>query len=152
MLNHFKHTLLGTYHNQQQAYSDPTLWAHIYLTFEERGDDIYSKSWYAIESPKNPYRQNLLKLRQEDDQVIITSIDALTGVESHKIPFEYLEGYWVGYSNCVILDRNQYISTFIRFNGENYFSRDAGYDLKTHQFLWGKEDDEFHFLKVSSDT
>ncbi len=148
-LNDFSQKLIGTYHNQQQAYNNPVLWAHIYVSFEEQEDGIFSKSWYAIESPDNPYRRSLLKLREEGNQIIVTSVNLLTNTESCDIPFEYIAGYWVGYNqNCIIPDRNQYISTSVRFDGHNYFSRDAGYDLETNQFLWGKQEGEFHFIRV----
>jgi len=149
MMNHFRQLLLGTYHNQQQAYNNPVLWAHIYVSFEERGDDIHSKSWYAIESPENPYRQSLLRLKEENNRIIVSSMNLMTNTESCDIPFRYLGHHWVGNNpRCIIPDRNQYISMSIRFDGVNYFSRDAGYDLETNQFLWGKEEGEFHFIRV----
>ena len=148
-MNDFKQKLIGTYHNQQQAYNNPVLWAHIYVSFEEQDDGIFSKSWYAIEHPDNPYRRSLLKLREENNQIIVTSINLVTNTESCEISFERIGEHWVGYNQkCIIPDRNQYISTSVRFDGTNYFSRDAGYDLGTNQFLWGKEDGEFHFIKV----
>ena len=151
-LTDFRSKLLGTYHNQQQAYNNPAFWAHIYCKFEEVEDgDVLSSSWYAIESPDRPYRKSLLKMREEDNQIILTSINLLADTESCDVPFHFDNGTWFGENpRCEIPEKQMYVSTAVRFDGTNYFSRDAGYHLETNQFLWGKQPHEgfFHFIKV----
>lgn len=139
----FKEKLIGLYHNQNQAFSHPQQWAHIYVQFEENSDgNIFSKSWYATENPKNPYRQSVLELTQLDDKIIATT----DGVD---IEFIFSDGCWIAESKSVIPSKNMYVLTSIKFDGQNYFSRDGGYHLKNDRFLWGKEIYEgyFHFIK-----
>lgn len=151
LLNDFKEKLIGTYHNRNQAYSHPQQWAHIYVEFKETVDQkIYSKSWYAVEDPNKPYRDTLLKLKEEGKTIIVTPLNIITNVESCDIIFEKYGEYWIGENEkCIIPDKETYVSTSLKFDGKNYFSRDAGYDLKTNKFLWGKDKHEghFHFIK-----
>lgn len=139
----FKEKLIGLYHNQNQAFTYPQEWAHIYVKFEETPEgDIFSKSWYAVENHKNPYRQSVLKLKQLDDKIIVTT-DGL------NIEFIFSDGYWIAESKCVIPSKNIYVLTSVKFDGDNYFSRDGGYSLTNHKLLWGKDINEghFHFIR-----
>jgi hypothetical protein len=153
LLIDFKEKLIGLYHNRNQAYSHPQQWAHIYIEFKEYEDgSINSKSWYAVENPNKPYRDTLLKLKENGKTIIATPINKVTNTKSCDIIFEKYGEYWIGENEkCVIPDKDTYISTYIKFDGKNYFSRDAGYDLKTDRFLWGKNkhDGHFHFIKTT---
>jgi hypothetical protein len=136
LLTDFKEKLIGLYHNRNQAYSHPQQWAHIYVEFKEIDNgDIHSKSWYAVEKPSNPYRETVLKIKESGKVIIV---------------FEKYGHYWIGENlRCVIPRKNIYVSTSLKFDGKNYFSRDAGYDLESNKFLWGKDvkDGHFHFIK-----
>lgn len=139
----FKQKLLGLYHNRNQALSHPQQWAHIYVHFEENSDgNIHSKSWYATESPQKPYRQSVLILKEIDDKIIANTEDS-------NLEFTFSDGCWVAESKSIIESKNMYVLTSIKFDGQNYFSRDGGYHLKNDRFLWGKEIHEgyFHFIK-----
>lgn len=141
----FKEKLLGLYHNRNQAFSQPQQWAHIYVQFEESNDgNILSKSWYATESPQNPYRQSVLILKEMDDKIVVTTEDS-------NLEFIFSDGYWISESKSVIHSKNMYVLTSIKFDGQNYFSRDGGYHLKNDRFLWGKDIHQgyFHFIKES---
>jgi hypothetical protein len=151
LLNDFKEKIIGLYHNRTQAYSHPQQWAHIYVEFIEiEHENIYSKSWYAVESSENPYRETILKIKESGKNIIVTPINKVTNIESCDITFEKYGEYWIGENlKCIIPEKNMYVSTSLKFDGKNYFSRDAGYDLKTDRFLWGKDHHEgyFHFIK-----
>jgi hypothetical protein len=151
VLTDFKNKLLGIYHNRTQAFSYPQKWAYINVSFEEVCEnEIRSDSWYFIKSRNEPYRSSLLKLKESGDQVIMTPINRITDTESCDIIFSYMDNYWVGENlKCIIPKKEIYVSTSLKFDGVNYFSRDAGYDLKTNKFLWGKKSEEgyFHFIK-----
>ena len=153
LLTEFKEKLIGLYHNRNQAYSHPQQWAHIYVEFKEIDNgDIYSKSWYAVEGSDKPYRETVLKLREYDKNIIVTPINRQTNTESCDIVFEKYGEYWIGENlKCVIPTKNIYVSTSLKFDGKNYFSRDSGHDLKTDRFLWGKDKHEghFHFIKTT---
>jgi len=147
----FKSKLLGLYDNQTQAFTYPALWEQICILFEENEDGtLLSKSWYKVESSDNPYRSSVLELYASDDNVVMIPYNNITNTKSCEIVFEYKDNYWIGSNDrCLIPKRNEYVSTFIKFDGTNYFSRDAGYNLDTDQFVWGKskQDGEFHFIK-----
>jgi len=140
----FKKKLLGLYHNRIQALSHPQQWAHIYVQFEETPEgDIFSKSWYATESPKNPYRKSVLELKEFDNKIIAT-------IDGFDVEFIFSNGYWIAESKHTIPSKNMYVLTSIKFDGENYYSKDGGYHIKNGRFLWGKDlyEGHFHFMKV----
>ena len=152
MIEDFKTKLIGNYSNQQQAFNNPPLWAHIHIRFEELPDGmLYSKSWYDIEGENNPYRATTLELSVSGENIIMTPYNNLTNTKACEIVFEYVNNSWIGINDkCIIPKRNAYVSTFLKFDGINYYSRDAGYDLDSNEFLWGKTklDGEFHFIKL----
>ena len=152
MIEDFKAKLIGNYSNQQQAFNNQPLWAHIYIRFEELPDGmLYSKSWYAIEGEEKPYQATTLELSVSGENVIMTPYNNLTNTKECKIVFEYVNDYWIGINDkWIISEKNVYISTFMKFDGINYYSRDAGYHLDSNQYLWGKtkQDGEFHFIKL----
>jgi len=152
MIEDFKVKLIGSYSNQEQAFNNPTLWAHIHIKFEELPDGmLYSKSWYDIDGEEKPYRATTLELSVSGENVIMTPYNNLTNMKDCEIVFEYVNNSWIGINdNCIISEKNSYISSFLKFDGINYYSRDAGYDIDSNEFLWGKtkQDGEFHFIKL----
>ena len=144
----FKTKLLGLYNNQRQAFNYPQDWANIFVDFVENSDgDIESKSWYVYEGSDNPYKKTLFKLESDSDRVIANLYDE---IKVGELVFEFTEGYWIGEdNNFQISSKNIRIETIIKFDGVNYYSRDAGYSLDTNEFLWGKKEHEgmFHFNK-----
>ena len=152
MIEDFKTKLIGDYSNQQQAFNNPPLWAHIHIRFEELPDGmLYSKSWYDIEGENNPYRATTLELSVSRENVIMTPYNNLTNMKDCEIVFEYVNNSWIGLNDkCIIPKRNAYVSTFMKFDGINYYSRDAGYDIDSNEFLWGetKQYGEYHFIKL----
>ncbi len=149
LLEEFKSKLIGSYDNKQQAFSNPPMWSYINIRFDELSDElIHFKSWYNMNSESDPYRNTKMKLSVSGENVILHSNNSL---ESYEITFEYKNNSWVGMNEkCIILERNVYVSTFMMFDGINYYSRDAGYDLDSNKYIWGKteQDGEFHFVKL----
>jgi hypothetical protein len=150
LVKDFKQKILGLYHNRIQAYTYPRDWAHIFIEFSELDENrIFSKSWYAIESSFNPYKEVILDLYNCDDKVVVKTSDK-NNHPIFDIDFYYIDQYWIG-ENCrgEVKNKNIYISTSVKFDGKNYFSRDSGHDINTGEFLWGKMKHEgmFHFIK-----
>ena len=93
-LEDFKNKLIGTYHNQRQAFNNPSLWAHIYIKFDELDkENIDSKSWYAVGSKDKPYRSTNLKLSVSGDDVLMTPHNKLTNTKICEILFKYQNNY-----------------------------------------------------------
>jgi hypothetical protein len=150
LLKDFKQKILGLYHNRIQAYTYPRDWAHIFIEFSELDKNkLFSKSWYAIESSFDPYKEVILNLYELDHKVLVKTYDK-NNSPLFDIEFDYVDGYWIGENDRgEIVDKNIYISTNVKFDGKNYFSRDSGHDIATGEFLWGKMKNEgmFHFIK-----
>jgi hypothetical protein len=92
----FKEKLLGLYHNRNQAFSYPQLWAHIYVEFNEMDNgNIFSKSWYSTENKKNPYKKTILEVEENDNSIIVIPSNPDTRVQYCNIIFDYIDGYWV---------------------------------------------------------
>lgn len=144
----FKTKLLGLYNNQRQAFNQPQHWANIFVDFVENSDgDIESKSWYVYEGSDNPYKKTVFRLESDFDRVVANLYDE---TKVGELVFEFIDYHWIGEDkNFVIPNKNIRIETIIKFDGMNYYSRDAGYQLDTNEFLWGKEEHEgmFHFIK-----
>jgi len=147
----FKSKLLGYYDNQTQAFSCPAQWAQICVMFEEIDNGkILAKNWYKVGGPDKTYLSSTLDLKESDGNVIVTPHNNITNTKSCEVVFKYEDGYWIGQNDkCIIPNKNEYFSTFVKFDGINYYSRDAGYNLDTNEFLWGKNpsEGEFHFIK-----
>tara|TARA_B100001094_G_scaffold62289_1_gene58129 strand:+ start:6027 stop:6446 length:420 start_codon:yes stop_codon:yes gene_type:complete len=68
----FKDWLLGKWTNLKQAQSNPTRWAHVYLTYkEERDGIIHCKQWYEYEGEDKPYRERYHRLQHIADDVVL---------------------------------------------------------------------------------
>jgi hypothetical protein len=150
ILSDFTDDLLGTYHNQRQSFNYPTLWSFIWVRFELINNLLKSKSWLNIDGEQKPYRVSSHKILSDNGKIIMKNYDGFEKERTCDIIFERKDGYWVGENiKCIIPSKNMYISTFVKFNGKEYHSRDAGYDLTTSNFLWGKteHDGEFIFIK-----
>ena len=154
LIQKFKSDLIGTYNNQAQAFSDPSSWANICVRFtDDSSYSINSKSWYVVDGEDSPYKNSILKLSTMNDCVIMsTSIDN-DNIKFADIIFEYKDNFWLGENlKCIIPNKNFYTSTSVKFDGINYYSRDAGYNLDTDKKIWGKSPEEgmFHFIKRDS--
>jgi hypothetical protein len=149
ILKSFTDDLLGLYHNRFQAYSNPSDWAFICVKFYIEDDVLKSKSWHNVDGEQSAYRIFSHTLSVSNESVIMTNY---TKVEQHQtcnLIFNKDGEWWKSSSDCMMQEKNMYIRTYITFNGKEYHSRDAGYDMITHQFLWGKQpsDGEFIFIK-----
>lgn len=147
----FKTKLLGLYNNQRQAFNHPQQWANIFVDFVENSDgDIESKSWYVYEGSQNPYKKVLFKLKEVDDKVIVDVYQGNNLYKVSTVEFTFNDSFWFGENKRYELpNKGIYMSTTVKFDGTNYYSRDAGYRSDTNTFLWGKQEHEgmFHFIK-----
>jgi hypothetical protein len=83
-------------------------------------------------------------------RLILRTFNRESEVKYCDLIFRYNDGWWESdISRCEIPEKNISLETYIKFNGTEYFSRDAAYSIETNEFLWGKkkEQGEFHFFK-----
>lgn len=148
-MNEFKESLLGHYSNKDQAWANPSKWSYVHLLFEESSDGfIYSYSWYDYLSKNQAYRTSKHTIEQQGDLILLNTYTKLN--TNCPIAFSYSDGYWNGICYECIIDDNAYLTTQVKFNGSEYYTRDGAYDRNTHQFLWGKKKTEpmFHFKLI----
>ena len=149
----FENDLLGHYTNKRQAQSYPTDWAYIHVLFEKLPNGkIESWSWHDYLGKKKAYRRSIHKLIESDDHIVLRTYNRESEVKYCDLIFEYKNGWWESrYNKCVIPEKNMHLETYIKFNGSEYFSRDAAFNIETGDFLWGKkkEQGEFHFIKLN---
>jgi hypothetical protein len=147
MIEDFIERLIGFYDNQEQAFYDPSRWAHIGVKFELDGELIRSKSWLLVDGEDNPYRQSYHRVYPEGEQVRMENYNQKTDERASDLLFVRDGDYWIAdEARCEIPRKNIYVSTYVKFNGKEYYSRDAGYDLETGEYLWGKRDTDGEFI------
>lgn len=148
-MNDFISLLLGHYSNKDQAWSNPSKWSYVHILFELLPDGhIQSKSWYDYQSSQNPYRQSLHTVTEERGFILLNTHTKMNGVCSME--FKKNDNVWSGICyDCPINDK-EYLTTEVKFDGMNYYSREGAYDMSTHLFLWGKKKSEpmFHFKRI----
>lgn len=147
MVEDFIKKLLGFYDNQDQAFYSPTEWSHIGVKFELDDDWVKSKSWLLVNGEENPYRQSYHKVFACDSGIRMETYSHETNEKASDLIFKLVGDYWISDETVLeIPQKNIYIVTFIKFNGQEYHSRDAGYDLQTGNHLWGKRDIDGEFI------
>ena len=72
-IGHFLQSLCGEYSNQQQAFENPPLFAHIFLRYKpiehlQRGSILLEQT-YAVD-PKHPYRLRVIRAEEVTSGVI----------------------------------------------------------------------------------
>lgn len=150
------HSLIqGKYENKRQAQSNPSEWPHIIVknTLVEDGI-IELKSWYKYKGEADPYGQFHLSYRYDDDgNCHTTSVNTLTG-EPTNCPWHwgFYNGWWWGEPAQDCLLNGALVQSHVRFNGQEYRSRDTGVDPETKEFKWGNqvEKGEFYFTRINT--
>jgi hypothetical protein len=150
ILESFKSDLLGLYHNRFQAYSDPSNWAFICVKYYLEDFKLKSKSWHHTYGEQSAYRIFTHDLTLSGDSVVMSNYNEIENEKSCDLIFSRSEDWWVSNNSvCLLQNKDMYVKTFVKFNGIEYHSRDAGYSVISNEFLWGKEasDGEFIFVK-----
>ena len=145
MVDDFIDKLVGTYNNRDQAYCDPSRWAHRHVKFVMNSEGLlYSKSWYNIKDQNQPYKQSLYTITQDGNFVLMSD-------KNITMKFHWDGQWWTSFQpRCEIPSKNIYISTSMKFNGYQYRSRDAIYALDTGKFVRGKRPEEGEFIFVKN--
>ena len=169
MISDFKSILLGTFDNKNQAYSNPSLFAHIRLTHKEIDSRfVYGEQSYTYQLDK-PYRQFVLELLEESDSIRVVNYEVLN--KAKYLGFNNLDkfddseirknsgcdlvfksyhpnvftGGTVG-CNCIV--KNSYLESRVVVSPSQYVVIDKGFCVESHTQLWGSEHGEFIFDKI----
>ena len=141
MINEFLDCLIGRWTNQNQAYSNPSKYAWILVSWESIGDGKYlSKQWYHYEGEGKPYRERIVTFSESTDHIIIEYYDR-DGIRNEKCDMivKFENEKWVGKNvgeGCIVRDAVLQ-SDFILSPGK-FMTRDAGYLYDT--MVWGSKD------------
>ena len=143
MNDSFGEKLIGHYLNTFQAFSEPSRWPQIHITYTRiKDNELELKQWYNYQSEDNPYRHYHIKYEYVDESNVITyPINQQTLEPSCRLKWEYDDGskWWTGTVDGECIMNNARVVSFIQFNGDLYHSLDTGYDPNTGEFVWGTE-------------
>lgn len=174
MLDRFKSLLAGTFDNKRQAYSNPTLYAHIRLSHKDIGDGLfYGEQAYTYQLNK-PYRQFVLEpvqegsvirvinysLKNKSKHVGYNNLDEISRedlIKKYGCELIFLEpgvknifnGGTVG-CECIV-NRNgkdTYLESRVTITPSQYIVIDRGFCLEKHTHEWGSEHGAFYFDKI----
>lgn len=149
MITEFLKCLLGQWSNKDQAYSNPTKYAWILLSWQDIGDGRYlSKQWYHYEGESKPYREKIKTLCEIDSNIIMQNWGA-DGIRNDKcdVIFTFIDNKWHGKNigeECIVRDSS--LRSEIILSPGQLISRDAGY--VNNKLVWGSND-YYHFGRLA---
>lgn len=144
----FLNCLVGCWSNREQAYSNPSQYAWIFISWElVDGNKYLSKQWYHYEGEKNPYAQRY-NIFIETESGIIVENWSLDGSRNSKCDtlVRFIDGKWKGKNignECII--RGASLCSEFELSENLLVTRDAGYiDGK---LVWGSTD-YYNFIRL----
>jgi len=149
MITEFLSCLLGRWSNRDQAYSNPSKYAWILISWESVGDGKYlSKQWYHYEGEQKPYRERLNTLCETESGIIIQNW-GLDGTRNEKCDVLVIldNGRWLGKNigtDCIV--RGAILRSDFILTEDTLMTRDAGYLNNT--MVWGSKD-YYHFGRLT---
>lgn len=141
MINEFLNCLVGRWTNQNQAYSNPSKYAWILVSWEPVGNDKYlSKQWYHYEGETKPYAQRY-NIFTETESGILVQNWSLDGIRNDKCDqiVTFVDDKWKGKNigdECII--RNAVLHSEFELSQNQLLTRDAGY--ADDKLVWGSKD------------
>ena len=167
----FEDCLEGFFSNKYQAMKDPTKFAHINIKHVRIGDDLFYGEQAYNYSPKNPYRQFVLKIVPTEGDYIVQNyevpdptnhigcknLDVLTknvlrqrvGCDTmFTLENEIYKGFLPG-KNCIVpwRGRQTYLQNQIELGEDFYWVQDTGLDVNNQNQVWGSRWGYLKFYK-----
>ena len=144
----------GYFNNQKQAFNQPREFAMIELTHTKLNENRFSVSQKYVMDPE-PYRKTIIEVIERDGKILIKNYkhdenqEYLPGCD---VTFEYRDGEFYGKNTCneCYVQRgikNTYLITESILSNGHYNVIDKGYDIDTHEQLWGSYHGYFQFDK-----
>ena len=174
MIDRFRSLLSGTFDNKRQAYSNPTLYAHIRVTHKDIGSGLfYGEQAYTYELNK-PYRQFVLEPVQEGSFIKVINYELKN--KSRYIGYKNLDeitrddlikkdgcellfhepgaknifnGGTIG-CDCIVNrgGKDTYLESRVTLTPSQYVVIDRGFCVEKHTQEWGSEHGAFYFDKI----
>lgn len=137
----FLSCLLGTFDNKYQAFTNPTGFAHINISYKLTENGIEHKSWYQYQGADSPYRTNYHKVREISPTQVI--MECYNSNWEHRsgcdVLFTKQGSYWVGKLQGECMVRGARLDSYIRLTNNRYECYDAGYN-SNGKLVWGGTD------------
>lgn len=137
----FLSCLLGTFDNKYQAFTNPTGFAHINISYKLTENGIEHKSWYQYQGADSPYRTNYHKVREISPTQVI--MECYNSNWEHRsgcdVLFTKQGSYWVGKIQGECMVRGARLDSYIRLTNNRYECYDAGYN-SNGKLVWGGTD------------
>ena len=127
LLDTFCEWFEGKFDNWEQASSNPSKWAHIYVVHKKISDRQFeTTSRYNYQT--EPYRKQIVTIRQDDDLIIVEN-------PACDLVFMKLEDHFVGKSapGCTWKDHN--LESSVKLYADQYHSWDKGYWQSSEGFF-----------------
>jgi hypothetical protein len=141
MITEFLSCLLGRWSNKDQAFSNPTAFAWILVSWEDVGDGKYlSKQWYHYEGEQKPYRERINTICETESGLILQNWNA-DGTRNNKcdVLVTFSLGTWFGKNigdDCIV--RGAVLHSEFELIPGKLITRDAGYI--DNNLIWGSKD------------
>lgn len=131
MIDTFCEWFEGKFDNWEQASSNPSKWAHIFI-IHEKIDDRKFKTSSRYNYSLTPYREQVVTVRQDQDVIIVEN-------PACDLVFMQLDDHFVGKSNPGCMWKDHDLESSVRLYADQYHSWDKGY--------WESSDGFFLFHK-----
>ena len=131
MIDTFCEWFEGKFDNWEQASSNPSKWAHIFI-IHEKIDDRKFKTSSRYNYSLTPYREQVVTVRQDQDVIVVEN-------PACDLVFMQLDDHFVGKSNPGCMWKDHDLESSVRLYADQYHSWDKGY--------WESSDGFFLFHK-----
>ena len=137
----FLSCLLGTFDNKHQAFTNPTGFAHINISYKLIDNGIEHKSWYQYQGSDKPYRVNFHRVKEvSSNQIMMMCYNSNWEHRSGcDVLFTKQGSYWVGKLQGECIVRGARLDSHVRLTRDRYECYDAGRNQQG-KIVWGGTD------------
>ena len=155
MIDKFIEYFEGYFNNQKQAFENPTHFAMIELIHEKIDENTFRcTQQYLVD--KQAYRKAVIKVIPQEFSLLIKNYkeeNGLTYLPGCDIMFTMIGDEFHGKNLCKECfvnwsGKETYLQTESILGNGYYSVIDRGYDINTHEHIWGSFHGQFKFLKM----
>ncbi len=140
----------GYFNNQKQAFKFPSKFALIELTHKKISSDSFLIEQNYV-SEKDPYRKTIIKIIEKENYLLVKNYkEDNTYLKGCDVIFKYINEEFHGKITCndcfvPYQGKNTYLITESILGNGYYKVIDKGYDVETHNQIWGSFNGHFKF-------